>query len=309
MASYQINIVSSHKIDKAKWDKCIAASSNGLIYAYSCYLNGMSKHWDALILNDYEVVMPLIWNKKYSISYLYQPHFLRAIGIFGEAVSTELVNLFLAKAADYCKYWDIDFKENIITPQTVSLKRLHFRKRKNFLLTLDKKYTELHSNYKRLAHRMLKKAVENNIEIVRNCSVAEVINFYKKNYKEQQNIKQGDYERLLKAAELAIKNKNAVTYKATKSTETVAVYMVLKDEKFIYSLIGGSNKKGKNYGAFYLLTDAAIKDHADSNRTFRFEGSDKPGIAFFNAQFNPELIYYYRLKLNRLPWLVRLFKK
>jgi hypothetical protein len=34
--------------------------------------------------------------------------------------------------------------------------------------------------------------------------------------------------------------------------------MILKDEHYIYSLLGGSTKEGKQKGAFYLLTDAII---------------------------------------------------
>ena len=77
-----IRYVTYQQIDKAKWDACIASVDNGSIYAYSFYLDTMAKHWDALILNDYEAVMPLTWNKKYGIAYLYQPFFTASLGIF-----------------------------------------------------------------------------------------------------------------------------------------------------------------------------------------------------------------------------------
>jgi len=60
-----IQYLTNHEIDKVKWDECINSASNGLIYAYSFYLDHMSKHWDALVLGDYNAVMPLTWNKKY----------------------------------------------------------------------------------------------------------------------------------------------------------------------------------------------------------------------------------------------------
>ena len=46
------------QIDKEKWDACIAQSSNSLIYACSFYLEALSENWDALVLDDYEAVMP-----------------------------------------------------------------------------------------------------------------------------------------------------------------------------------------------------------------------------------------------------------
>src|SRR5664279_3747613 len=82
-------------------------ADNGLVYGYSVYLDTMANYWDALILNDYEVVMPLTWNKKYGIYYLYQPFFTACLGLFGNNITAELVNDFLKVIPDKFKYWDI----------------------------------------------------------------------------------------------------------------------------------------------------------------------------------------------------------
>lgn len=304
----KIAYIRNETIDKTKWDRCIKNSVNRLIYAQSFFLESMSENWDALVLNDYETVMPLVWKKKYGFHYLYQPFFIGSLGIFGN-VSDETVNQLLNEIPIQFKYVDLDFKENIINPEHISLKNSELKKRNNFLLDLNKNYAEIQKKYKRLATRMLKKATENKIEIIRNSSPGEVINFYKKNYEtEHKEISSTDYKRLLTATNAAFEKEQAVTYLAKKNGEIVAAYMILRDEKFVYSLIGGSNEHGKNSGAFYLLTDAAIKDHAGTNRIFRFEGSDKKGIAFFNSQFNPVPVHYYHLKLNRLPWPIKLLK-
>ena len=304
----KISYLSHAGIDKLKWDRCIETAANGLIYASSYYLDAMSDNWDALILNDYEVVMPLVWKKKYGFNYLYQPFFIGSLGIFGN-VSDKTVNQLLNAIPNQFKYADIDFKENIINPEKITLKNAQLKKRNNFLLDLNKKYPEIYKDYKRLTTRMIKKAAENKVEIIKSCEPFEVIEFYEKNYKnEHKNIKSRDYKRLLAATNIAFEKGKAATWLAKKNGETIASYMILKDEKFIYSLIGGSNQQGKKYGAFYLLTDAAIKDYAETKRIFRFEGSDKKGIAFFNSQFNPAPVHYYHLKLNRLPWPVKLLK-
>ena len=70
-----VHYITYQQIDKSKWDNCIDTAANGLVYGYSFYLDAMAKHWDALVLDDYEAVMPLTWNKKYGITYLYQPFF------------------------------------------------------------------------------------------------------------------------------------------------------------------------------------------------------------------------------------------
>src|SRR3954469_25030716 len=96
-----------HQIDKNKWDACIDRASNGLIYGYSVYLDTMARHWDAIILDDYLVVMPLTWNKKYGICYLHQPFFTASLGLFGNNITAEMVADFLMAIPRKFKYWDI----------------------------------------------------------------------------------------------------------------------------------------------------------------------------------------------------------
>ena len=82
-------------IDDTKWDACIDNAGNGLIYAYSFYLDTMADNWDALVLNDYEAVMPLTWKKKYGIYYLYQSFLVAQSGLFGEMIDAKLQDSFL----------------------------------------------------------------------------------------------------------------------------------------------------------------------------------------------------------------------
>ena len=91
----QIKYIPQNEIDKEKWNTCIGNAMNGLIYAYSFYLDHMTKHWDALVLGDYDAVMPLTWNKKYSFYYLYQPAFIASLGVFGKSSDETLVKNFL----------------------------------------------------------------------------------------------------------------------------------------------------------------------------------------------------------------------
>ena len=70
MSESSIRYLTRREIDTTKWDHCIDTAGNGLIYAYSFYLDHMARNWDALVLNDYEAVMPLTWNSKFGIRYL-----------------------------------------------------------------------------------------------------------------------------------------------------------------------------------------------------------------------------------------------
>ena len=106
-----IQYLQRHQVDTTKWDHCMDNSSNGLIYGYSFYLDHMSKNWDALVMGDYEAVMPLTWNKKYGIHYLYQPFFAAQLGIFGTGLSPITIRSFLAAIPAKFKYWDFYLNE------------------------------------------------------------------------------------------------------------------------------------------------------------------------------------------------------
>lgn len=304
-----INYIKNADIDKIKWDECIISATNSIIYARSFWLDEMTK-WDALVLDDYAAVMPLTYNRKFGFYYLYQPYFTKQLGVFGKNISPELVIQFLKTIPKKFKFWNIDLVENSIDKNLKKvLSNIILKKRRNFFVPLDKNYNELSAGYKRLAKRILKQAYKENIIIHRDQDPAVVIDFYKKNYTYDKNISEKIYTKLKKAITIAFKNKNAFAYLAkTDKGKTIAAYLILKDNKFIYSLLGGSNKTGKETGAFYLLTDAAIKDNAASERIFRFEGSDKKGIAFFNSQFNPISVDYFHLYMNDLPFPINLLK-
>src|SRR5579875_594423 len=104
-----IHYIRNNAIDKTLWNQCIDNAGNGLIYAYSIYLDCMADNWDALVFNNYEAVMPLPWRKKFGIYYLYQPFFVAQLGLFGNNITAELLEKFLNAIPSKYPYWDLSF--------------------------------------------------------------------------------------------------------------------------------------------------------------------------------------------------------
>ena len=77
-----IRYLRHNEIDREKWDACIAASENGLVYAYSWYLDVVHPEWEALVMDDYAAVMPLTGGRKFGVEYLFQPFFVQQLGAF-----------------------------------------------------------------------------------------------------------------------------------------------------------------------------------------------------------------------------------
>jgi hypothetical protein len=328
---YHIHYLKRQEIDIARWDACIDSSPNGLIYGRSFFLDAMTAgQWDALVTDDYKMVMPLTWKKKFGFRYLYQPVFMTVLGVFGQATPEPPLSAFLRSIPARFRYWDIDLHETSRLENNemrlvpgVEDSRLSFAmtSRLNYFLDLHRSYEDIREHYKRLARRMLKKAGEEGLNVVRQVRPAEVIEHYLKAYgKKLPQMPDKIFRRLTACADIAGlsshnasarpgANVHADTYLAqSPDGEVAAFYLVFSDDRYVYSTLGGSTAAGKEKGAFYLLTDAVIRDHAGDQKIFRFEGSDIPGIAFFNALFGPIPVHYPHLTLNRLPFPVNLLK-
>jgi hypothetical protein len=73
-------------------------------------------------------------------------------------------------------------------------------------------------------------------------------------------------------------------------------------------LASASNEEGKRNSAMYYLLDRYFAAHAGENLTFDFEGSNIGSIAYFFSGFGSKATEYQRIKVNRLPFLLRLLK-
>jgi hypothetical protein len=86
--THTIQHLTRNEIDSIKWNNCVERSANGLIYAFSYYLDALCDNWDAFVIDDYNAIMPLPWRKKAGIKYIYAPPFIQQLGIIGTHEAT-----------------------------------------------------------------------------------------------------------------------------------------------------------------------------------------------------------------------------
>ena len=300
-----IRYLTQAQIDKEKWDACIANSSNELIYGYSFYLDAMAKHWDGLVLNDYEAVMPLTWNRKYGTTYLYQPFSCALLGIFGGSVTAELTDAFLLQIPEKFRYWDI----NLNPGNNVNDASFLVRQRKNFILNLNRPYIDLYKNFSENIKRNIKKSVQLN-STVNSPALPEVLKLVKSQMDQFASVNSEDIDRFLNLYHLLEKENAATTYgvvMADKTLLSACIFFIWHNRA--YYILAGNHPDSKSTGASHALINAFIKDHAATNMILDFEGSDIPGVALFYKSFGAEEESYPAIKLNRLPAVLKLFKK
>lgn len=303
---FNIQYLTHQQIDKQKWDECINSADSGLIYASSFYLDIMSKQWDALVLNDYEAVMPITWNKKYGIRYLYQPFLAAQLGVFGKNTTEKIVGSFINSIPASFKYVDICLNcKNIQSAPADSTSE-----RSNFILDLNKPYKTLFENYRENTQRNIKKALQLGCTIQKGFHVENVINLAVQQMKNQGNQEAENIERFKKLYHYLQQRNMATTYGVfSNQNELLASCVFFFTNNRAYYILVGNNPNGKTTGASHALIDALIKEHAGSKMILDFEGSDIPNLAFFYSSFGATLESYPALKINRLPFYLKWMKK
>lgn len=302
----QIQYLLHKEIDKKKWDACIANAPNGLIYGYSFYLDCMAKQWDALALNDYETIMPLTWNRKYSFYYLYQPAFTASLGVFGKNMDQQLVKRFLDTIPAKFKLIEISLNAGNNFPAGLH----NYYPRSNYILNLNRPYEDLYKSYRDSHKRNISKAVQLGCKVSNVISVDEIIRLHEEQLKHIDGTKPEDYPNFKKLYELLKSKAQAKVYGIIDSKNKVLASSVFFfSHHRAYYIMVGNHPDGKTIGASHALIDAFIKDHAGHDLILDFEGSDIRNLAFFYGGFGATEEIYPALKINKLPWYIRFLKK
>ena len=281
----EIKYIKHSEINRQKWDDCIQNACNSLVYAESWFLDIVSPHWEALVLDDYEYVMPLPVKKKYGISFLVQPPLTQQLGIFSASkIDENIVGHFIEKIP-YRSY-HLDFNEQNLYSKGI--------KQHNFILNLNKDYRTIRSAYSENTKRNVKKAYNFNVEIKTDISISDFLKFYymtEKKYPVAPNAKANKL--IIESSE-----KNAITIFGAYNinNQLISALCLLHSSKRLIYWLPVSNKEGKNTSSMFKIVDEIILKYANSNVVLDFEGSNIAGIARFYQGFGGELRHYYQIK-------------
>ena len=296
-----ISYIHQEEIDKQKWDACISNADNELIYPYSFYLDTMAANWDALVLNDYQAVMPLTWKKKFGFHYLYQPAFTASLGVFGNQLSEELVNQFIQAIPKKFRLVDISLNHGNI----FNIPSNFTSARNNYILSLNKDYASLFSDYKENIRRNIKRAKQVGCTIKKDIAIIEVIGLSKPNLQQLTNITDSDYNNFETVYQHLYQQGKATTYGVySPNQELVASCAYFFSHQRAYYILVGNHPNSKTMGASHYMIDQFISDHAGQDLILDFEGSDIRNLAYFYSGFGAGLEIYPYLKINRLPFWI-----
>lgn len=294
----EIIFLEHDQIDLKKWDECVQRSSNGMIYASASYLNSLGENWDALVMGDYQIIMPLIKRKKWEISYLYQPLFAQQTGIIGTN-DPAIHTAFIEKAKQFFPFAEIHLNYENKVDKSIS--------KNNQILHLNRSYSQLEQSFSTYTKRKIKQADKEKIEY-REIDPILNIELYKKLLDNKSvRVKDQDLDQLLR---FCVQNKNEYIARALYINEELAASVIgLKYKDRIHLVTLTSNLREKYSFAAHVLVNNIISEFAERPMILDFEGSDLPGVYSFNEGFGAINQPYFFYKWNQLPWPIRLFKR
>ena len=299
-----IRYLTHNQIDTQRWDECIAQSPDGLVYAWSWYLDVVHSDWEALVEDDYEAVMPLAGGKKYGINYLFQPFFTQKFGVFGKKeVSEEKIEQFLEAIPEKFKFAEFRINKSYETYKTHGTYMTYkSENHRNIELSLSPDYSIISANYNSNTKRNLAKAQKQGLTIVEDAEPSAIIELFRKNRgKDIKHWGDNEYERLLNLVETA-KNHEKCLVLGVQSSDNQLIagaFFMISHNKIVFLFSGADEANKENHGLTFLL-DHVIEKYSGTNNILDFEGSDNDGLARFYKGFGGEEKFYHEIKFNRI---------
>ena len=293
-----IYYIKHNEIDKEKWDACISNSPNGLIYAYSWYLEIVCKEWDALVEDDYTSILPLPKGEKYGYTYTYPPPYTQQLGLFSTRHITEKeVAGFLSKIPEEYKYIEMNLNEQ----NPVSSGLFELSQGVTHLLNLNTDYKSIFANYSTQAKRNLKKAQANSLTLKKDVAPKKIIELFRNNKGKEFSHASHQYTLLDKLMQTCIKKGAGQLWGAySGENELCAGAFFLQSNGRAIFLFSGVNEKGYDTQAMTFLINSYIEEHSGSNLMFDFDGSSDTNIARFYNGFGSEKVNFNKIRKNNL---------
>ena len=287
-----IKYIKRNNLDVLKYNDCVENSSHSKVYGYSWYLDIVADNWDALVLGDYNAVMPITWNLKFRIKYFIQPFFCQQISIYSPLEIDDVIKRkFIKKIPKNIFYTNVN----------LSFKLLNFKMitKNNYVLNLQSEYNNLYESYRKDRKKSLKKAKEANLNFKDYNNKEELINLYK-NVFQFLEMPNKYFKKIEDIIDFCLKNNKGFIRNVYYKDKIVCIGFFLKYKSNIYYLLGASNNEGKKNGATTFILDSVIKENSNTNSVLDFEGSSIESIASFYKSFGSQLTHYYNYKTNAI---------
>lgn len=304
-------------IDPQKWDNATQRAQFPSVFASYDLLTILAagSNWNALIMDDYDYVMPLPERSKLGIHYIYTPFFLPQSGIFSaHEVSAGIASDFFNALPEDFVQIDILLNQHtdtsFIDSYTISLI--------SHELDLNFPYKTLYNHYSKNTQRNIKAAEKKDLTLVQTCNIEEIIHLFIQNRGKRKEVhfKRKDYK-LLSSAANYFRSKGMLDTRGVfnDNGQLIAGALFVKDYQRRWFWFSGRDLKFAESKPMFFLLDRYIHENAESSLLLDFNGSMNENVArlyksFGGVPYDLKMINFTRQShFDRLIKLYRKIKK
>ena len=275
-----IRFLKHSEINPEKWNQAVYNSLFSSVFGKYEMLELLTAPdtWYALVQEDYEAVMPLPTRKKGVLKYVYTPFFLPQMGIFSEReITLDEAEAFLCKISKHYVLADVLLNEKNETQES------HKNNFVSHFISLQPSYNELYSQFHENTKRNIKVGKKTECQItVGEESVADIITLFRANRGQGSNVhfQEEDYARLSQMADYLLKNNLLEVYGVrTNDNQLAAGALFVKDGNRRWFWFSGRDNQLSACKPMFLLLNAYIRDHAETDLILDFNGSENENVA------------------------------
>lgn len=282
--------ISRKELDEVKWS-ALAAQSDFPYFMSLSYLDAVSPNWEALIINDYEAVLPIFPQQKFGLSVSLQPLFLRSLDVLG---NKDFSFILFAELKSIFALIDLNFTTEVKDKLgEIDAKSFVFQ-----VIPLEEGYEGVRENYSENVRRKVKQFQKQGGTIALHSEPEKLIQLFQS---EKANVYETmtdeAYNALITLMQASLKNGKGKLFAAMMNGEIEAMAFFIFEETATLYLKGIANEAGRKSGALQAVFDRVIQESCTlKKRIFDFGGSHQTGLSTFNRKFGAKDFQYFRIK-------------
>ena len=302
----KITHLENNFVNSELWDTCISNSVNGCVFAYSWYLNQSCPGWNALINENYTIVMPLPNIKLLGTPTIYTPTFSSHMGIFStQPFEPNILNNFIKSIPNDYKHIDLTLDKLNFSKTDQTSKYLSFEQA--YELDLIRNYQKIKNQYNNQLIEKLDIIENSKLNMVGGVQLIDLLQLYvaNENYSSHK-LNETKLKQLRNIGLNCLRNNAGEIIGAYDSNNNLcAAAIFLSSHNKAHLVFHAQNKYAyKNFILDYLI-DYFIKRHSEKNLTLSINRFCSNGVDF--KLFGGLLTSYPKLKINQLPSYLKIY--
>lgn len=295
-----VRFIRQDDIDYSRWDNCISNSLNGNLYALSWYLEIIGSGWAALVEDDYESVMPLIFRRNNLFPEIYSPRLSGQLGVFsGKPVNQAKIQEFLDAIPEKFRRVQIYLnRQNSTTFKTIAEGSLPI-----FEMDLIAPFSKAQRRFSIHVNENIRKAENKKYWVMKHLPVNEIETYLTGRDPEfDESFKQALIKILVRLVRM---NRAEITGVYSPQNTLCAVACYVKSNNNVILLFAHSDSTDKECNVNYMLLNSFLESYSARNVTLSLEYCDKHWNEDFYSNFGAMKTYAYCFCKDRRPFFLR----